>query len=94
MIQCIALWHQRIRENRLRDAFPEVEDPELRRLHRAVASLPALHHEVFRLARFEDLTTDEIAARLGLSRRQARRHFVYALVMLMRSMERQKRERW
>ena len=94
MIQRIALWRQRIRENRLRDAFPQIEDPELRRLHRAVASLPPLHQEVFRLARFDDLTTDEIAVRLGLSKRQAHRHFVYALVMLMRSMERQKREGW
>jgi DNA-directed RNA polymerase specialized sigma24 family protein len=94
MIQRIALWRQRRKEARLRDAFPEIEDPELRRLHRAVASLPAVHHEVFRLARFEHLTDDEIAVRLGLSKRQARRHFIYALVMLMRSMERQKRAGW
>jgi DNA-directed RNA polymerase specialized sigma24 family protein len=94
MIQRIAIWHQRIREARLRDAFPEVEDPHLRRMHRAVASLPGLHHEVFRLARFEGLTTDDIAARLGLSKRQAHRHFVYALLMLVRSMERQEREGW
>lgn len=94
MIQRIAMWQQRRREARLRDAFPEIEDQKMRRMHRAVASLPALHHEVFRLARFEDLTTDEIAVRLGLSKRQARRHFVYALVMLVRSMERQEREGW
>jgi RNA polymerase sigma factor (sigma-70 family) len=94
MIQRIALWHQHIREARLRDAFPEIEDPKLRRLHRAVASLPALHREVFQLARFEDLTTDEIAVRLGLSKRQAHRHFVYAIVMLTRSMERQERKGW
>lgn len=94
MIQRIALWHQRIREARLRDAFPEIEDPKMRRMHRAVASLPDLHHEVFRLARFEDLTTEEIATRLGLSKRQARRHFQYALVMLTRSMERQEQLGW
>lgn len=94
MIQRIALWQQRRREARLRHAFPEIEDSKMRRMHRAVASLPALHHEVFRLARVEDLTTDEIAVRLGLSKRQARRHFVYALVMLVRSMERQERDGW
>ena len=94
MIQRIALWQQRRKEARLRDAFPEVEDPKMRRMHRAMASLPALHREVFRLARVEDLSTDEIAKRLGLSRRQARRHFVYALVMLVRSMDRQERDGW
>ncbi|WP_285020389.1 sigma factor-like helix-turn-helix DNA-binding protein [Novosphingobium sp. fls2-241-R2A-195] len=94
MIQRIAVWCLRRKEARLRDAFPEIEDQRMRRMHRAVASLPALHREVFLLARFEDLTTDEIAVRLGLSRRQARKHFVYALVMLVRSMDRQDREGW
>lgn len=94
MIQRIALWQQRRKEARLREAFPEIEDPKMRRMHRAVASLPALHREVFRLARVEDLSTDEIAVRLGLSKRQARRHFVYALVMLVRSMDRQERDGW
>jgi DNA-directed RNA polymerase specialized sigma24 family protein len=94
MIQRIASWRQRIRESRLRDAFPAIENPDLRRLARAVHSLPPLHHEVFRLARFENLTTDEIAARLGLSQRQANRHFVAALGMLMRSVERQERNGW
>lgn len=94
MIQRIAMWQQRRKEARLRDAFQEIEDPTMRRMHRAVASLPALHREVFRLARAEDLSTEEIAGRLGLSKRQARRHFVYALVMLMRSMDRQEQEGW
>lgn len=94
MIQRIGFWCQRFREARLRDAFPEIGDPHLRRVARAVASLPPLHHEVFRLARAEGLTTDQIAQRLGLSRRQARRHFVFALVMLCRSVERQQRKGW
>lgn len=94
MIQLIGSLHQRLCEARLRDAFPQIKDPHLRRLARAVASLPPLHHEVFRLARVEGLTTDQIAQRLDLSRRQARRHFVGALVMLWRSVERQQRKGW
>lgn len=94
MIQRIAFWHQRIREARLRGAFPEIENPELRRVARAVRSLPALHYTVFWLARFENLSTDEIAERLDLSKRQAHRHLVGALTMMARSVERQERNGW
>lgn len=94
MIQRIGMWHQRIREARMRDAFPEIADPGLRRLARAVASLPALHREVFRLVRFEGLSTDQIAEHLDLSKRQARRHFVGALTMISRSVRRQERNGW
>ncbi len=94
MIQRIASWQQRVREARLRDAFPEIEDPELRRVARAVRSLPALHYTVFWLARFENLSTDQIAKRLDLSKRQAHRHFVGALTMIARSVERQERKGW
>lgn len=94
MIQIIAALHQRVREARLRDAFPEIEDNYTRQLVRAMASLPRLHWSVLSLATGEGLSPDQIAERLDLSRRQSKRHLEAAFAMVLQSVERQKRKGW
>ena len=94
MIWHIYLLEQRIREAFLRDAFPEYEQPELRRLARAVYSLPYLTNAVFCLARFEDLTYPQIAERLGISVRRAEIEFGRAIGLIVRSRNRQERKGW
>ncbi len=66
MIWHIYLLEQRIREAFLRDAFPEYEQPELRRLARAVRSLPWLPRAVFHLIRFEGKKPLRIGGNLDL----------------------------
>ncbi|MGV1793375.1 sigma-70 family RNA polymerase sigma factor [Rhizobium lusitanum] len=57
---------------------------ELRRVLQAVASLPPKRREVFVLNKFEGLSYDEIAARLGVSRNTVISHIVIALADLDR----------
>ncbi|MBO9573858.1 MAG: RNA polymerase sigma-70 factor [Chitinophagaceae bacterium] len=54
----------------------------LNMLDRAIDSLPARRKQVFELSRKEDLTYEEIAEQLGISRSAVRQHIVEALVFL------------
>jgi len=94
MIWHIYLLEQRIREAFLRDAFPEYEQPELRRLARAVRSLPWLPRAVFHLIRFEGKSYEEIAEQLGISVRRVEIEFGRAIGLIMRSRNRQERKGW
>ncbi|TCM18692.1 sigma-70-like protein [Novosphingobium sp. PhB165] len=92
-------WHlylleQRIREAFLRHAFPEYEDPDLRRLARAVRSLPWLPRAVFHLLRFEGLRYEQIAERLGISTRRVEIEVGRAMGLIVRSRNRQERKGW
>lgn len=61
----------------------ELESKELMEiLQRGIDQLPARRKEVFFLSRKEDLTYEEIAQRLGISRSAVRQHIVEALVFL------------
>ncbi|MET3876290.1 RNA polymerase sigma-70 factor [Chitinophaga sp. OAE865] len=51
-------------------------------MRRAIESLPPRRKEIFLLSRNEQLTYEEIAARLGISRSTVREHMVEALVFL------------
>jgi len=90
----LAFLHQHLRELFLKNCSPEIADPDLRRLARALASLPDRQHEVFRLARFEGLRRDAMARRLGISEDAADEELVLALQMIGRSVRRQKRRGW
>ncbi|MET1755684.1 sigma factor-like helix-turn-helix DNA-binding protein [Novosphingobium sp. RD2P27] len=94
MIRHLAFLHQHVRELFLKNCSPEIADPDLRRLARAVASLPDRQHEVFRLARFEGLRPEVIACRLSISQDAANRELVLTLQMIGRSVRRQKRKGW
>ncbi|MEW9855080.1 RNA polymerase sigma factor [Novosphingobium sp. M1R2S20] len=94
MIRHLAFFHQHLRELFLKNASPDIADPDLRRLARALASLPDRQHEVFRLARFGGLRPQAIAAHLGISEDAASRELVLALQMIGRSVRRQKRKGW
>jgi len=94
MIRNLAFLHQHVRELFLKNCSPDIADPDLRRLARALASLPDRQHEVFRLARFEGLRPQAIAAHLGISEDTASRELVLALQMIGRSVRRQKRKGW
>lgn len=86
--------HQRVREFLLRRRFAGIEDPTLRRLSLAVASLPDRQHEVFRLARFEGLFPHQIAQRMGISEAQAFDELSHAIGMVGASVRRQERKGW
>jgi DNA-directed RNA polymerase specialized sigma24 family protein len=85
---------QRIREAFLCDAFSEYEDPELRRLARAVYSLPGLPYKVFCLMRFDGLTYGQIAERLHISPQRVQNEMGRAITLIIRSKKRQQRKRW
>lgn len=51
-------------------------------MRRAIEALPPRRKEIFLLSRNEQLTYEEIAARLGISRSTVREHMVEALVFL------------
>ncbi|MFK0166489.1 RNA polymerase sigma factor [Rhizobium sp. NPDC090279] len=57
---------------------------ELRRVLQVVASLPPKRREAFILNKFEGMSYDEIAARLGISRNTVISHIVIALADLDR----------
>lgn len=59
---------------------------EWERLLRAVDALPPRCREVFLLAKFEDLSYSEIAARLGIAKNTVMVHMVKALGCLERAM--------
>lgn len=92
-------WHlyrleQRVREAFLRNAFPEYEQPELRRLARAIYSLPYLPNRAFCLWRFEGLRYEQIAERMGISVRRVEKELGCAMGMIVRSRDRQERKGW
>lgn len=49
------------------------------RIRQAVEEMPAQRREVFKMSRFEQLSSEEIAARLGLSVRTVEKHIQLAL---------------
>ena len=85
---------QAIREAFLRDAFPEYADPQVRRMARAVHSLPRFHRQLFCLVRYDGWSYDEIAARFDISVRRVEIEMGRAIAMLGRSLDRQKRKGW
>lgn len=92
-------WHlyrieQRVREAFLRDAFSEYEDPELRRLARAVYSLPWLPKNVFGMLRYDGLTYEQIAEKLRISPRRVQTEVGQAMALIIRSRDRQQRKGW
>lgn len=71
-------------------ASPEMEAlyrQELRRLLTALLGLPPRRREIFILHRFQDLTYDQIAARLGIARNTVMVQIVNALADLHRALE-------
>lgn len=61
----------------------DLETKELAKImNQAIESLPPRRKEIFLLSRNEQLTYEEIAARLGISRSTVREHMVEALVFL------------
>jgi DNA-directed RNA polymerase specialized sigma24 family protein len=94
MSRHLVFLHQHVRELFLKNCSPDIADPDLRRLARAIASLPARQQEVFRLARFEGLRPQAIAAHLGISEDAANEELVLTLQMIGRSVRRQKRKGW
>ncbi|MBN9081458.1 MAG: RNA polymerase subunit sigma-70 [Rhizobiales bacterium 62-17] len=73
------------------DASPSPETTaiyrcELRRVLAAVAALPPRRREAFVLNKFEGMSYDEIAARLGISRNTVISHIVIALADLDRQL--------
>ena len=56
----------------------------IRRYEQALAELPARTREVFRLSRQEDLAYEEIAERLGITKRMVKYHLRKALIYLDR----------
>lgn len=94
MIRPLIFLHQRIREAFLKGSYPEIADPDLRRLARAIASLPRRQYEVFCLARFEGLRPHVIAWRLGISSAAATQELALTLQMITRSVRRQQNRAW
>lgn len=73
-------------------------DPEmLRRLEKAVASLPRIQREVFLAHRLDDMPYAEISRRTGLTIRQVERQMARAIYKLCKQMDGHPlswRERW
>jgi DNA-directed RNA polymerase specialized sigma24 family protein len=84
------------RRLRARFRFHDIEDAHLRRLARAIESLPDPLHDIYCLRRFEGLAIGEIAEQLGLSEAQAWRQLARAMVLVSRDAARQERAaaRW
>ncbi|WP_414896615.1 RNA polymerase sigma factor [Rhodovulum sp. YEN HP10] len=80
------------------DEMPDIADPapaavermiareELLLVMRAIAALPARRRQVFVLSRVDDLTYDQIAARLGISRNTVMVQIVRALSDLRKAL--------
>ncbi|MBS1563717.1 MAG: RNA polymerase sigma-70 factor [Bacteroidetes bacterium] len=72
------------------DILREPDDPDVlllkqdlaQQLHKAVAMLPPQQQAVFTLSRFEHLSQDEIAEKLGISKRTVKFHMGEALKFL------------
>ena len=67
----------------------EFDDAELlRRLERAIRTVPRRTREVFLAHRLDDMSYAEIAQRTGLSVRQVERHMARAIYWLCREVDR------
>lgn len=64
-----------------------IERLQRRRVRRALKRLTQLQYEVFMCCRTDDLTYDEIAARLAITPREVERQLAGALTGLRRAME-------
>jgi RNA polymerase sigma-70 factor (ECF subfamily) len=58
-------------------------------LRRAVESLPPRSREVFRLCREQQLSYDEVAAQLGISRHSVKNHMVHSMKILRSAVEKE-----
>lgn len=94
MIGFLYRLEQRIHEAFLRNAFPEYEDPQHRRLARAIRSLPYVTNNVFCMSRFQGLTYEQIAERLHITPERAQREMGRAMGMIIQSTKRQQRKGW
>ncbi|WP_260924675.1 RNA polymerase sigma factor [Novosphingobium sp. 9] len=86
--------HHRVREWGQRWRFRRITNPQLRRMLCAVHALPAREQQVFRLACYEDLSNEQVAARMGLSTEEVVQHLSLALRLVADSYERQQQGRW
>lgn len=62
-------------------------DPRLTRAEEAIAGLPKLTREVFFMHRFEDLSYECIARRLGIDAKEVEGHIAATLVALRRALK-------
>lgn len=58
-------------------------------IHKAIDLLPARRQEVFRLSRLENMTYDEIAGKLHISRNAVKQHITESLVFLRNYLKRE-----
>ncbi|MEQ9402385.1 MAG: RNA polymerase sigma-70 factor [Cyclobacteriaceae bacterium] len=72
-------------QNEYRDLLTETEFEE--RVYREINKLPERCREIFTLNRFEDLTNDEIAKRLNISKRTVETQISKALKILRSSLD-------
>src|SRR3546814_16907164 len=78
------IWRRRAPPHRCSDAQ---RDPRLARAEEAIAGLPKLTREVFFMHRFEDLSYERIARRLGIDAREVERHIAATLVALRHALK-------
>jgi len=56
-------------------------------IHHAISRLPAQQQQAFRLSRFNDLSHEEIAAQMGISRQSVKSYIVRAIVTLRKYLQ-------
>jgi RNA polymerase sigma factor (sigma-70 family) len=73
----------------------QLDDAELlRRLERAIRTVPRRTREIFLAHRLDDMSYAEIAQRTGLSVREVERHMARAIYRLCREVDREPRRWW
>ena len=56
-------------------------------IHQAISRLPAQQQQAFRLSRFNDMSHEEIAAQMGISRQSVKSYIVRAMVTLRKYLQ-------
>lgn len=65
-----------------------VSEEEIRAVERAIARLPSRTLDAFMMHRFDNLSYEQIAIRLGITQKAVERHMVKALVVIRKARER------
>ncbi|MGB3317698.1 MAG: sigma factor-like helix-turn-helix DNA-binding protein [Sphingopyxis granuli] len=73
-------------------SFDENVDPEIARIEWAIARLPKRTRDVFLMHRFDDLSYDRIAHRLGISIKTVEREIVRVMCAIRKAREDHARE--